>query len=141
MTWTLKLRGSTDRPIAAEYLCPVHGRFTRDVQRDANGDPPAELPCPDRLTVVDSCALYATPRHGGSVCGLTSPYVISAPARVKVRLVEAAVRGKSEKPEFKTWTNTDNLAEGQDLEDWRADRAKVWEEQAWKDAKEIARDL
>ncbi len=45
MTWTMKLTRS-DRPMVAEYLCPVHGRFELTVDRDANGDPPDEATCP-----------------------------------------------------------------------------------------------
>lgn len=156
MTWKLTVRGSADRPIAAEYLCPVHGRFTLDVERDANGDPPAEMPCGATATPesevaafrmlgvgeADDAALMG--HHFDSTrptrCGITSPYVISAPARAKVRSVEA-VRGGYERPERPTWTDTTNLGEGQTLEDWQDDRAKVWEREREREVMQMAKEL
>lgn len=111
MTFTIKHRGSGG-PMIAEYECPVHGRFEATVQRDEAGDPPVDVVCPD---INDD----------GVICSQVSPWRISAP-RVRVRVIEV-VRGGYQKPERETWTNTENLGEGQSLEDWRADRAKVWE--------------
>ena len=39
MTFTIKHTRSPGARIAAEYLCPVHGRFAVDVPRDENGEP------------------------------------------------------------------------------------------------------
>lgn len=105
-TWRIVTRGAPTPTIAAEYICPVHGRFSVDAQRDANGDAPASVTC-------------AAP------CRELSPYAISAP-RGKVKAVEV-VRGGYQKPEAETWTNTENLGEGQDYDDWVADRDQVWE--------------
>ncbi len=67
MTFQIKLRGSADRPIAAEYLCPVHGRFVLTVERDQHGDPPGEAACPGGGS------------WGHCAPGKSSPFVISAP--------------------------------------------------------------
>lgn len=116
MTWTIKIRGTTDRPIAAEYLCPVHGRFAVTVDRDANGDAPSLEACPED-------------------CGAASPYAVSAP-RVGVRRVEA-VKGGWEKPARKTFLDTRNLGEGQDIDEWREDRARIRDQQRRDSLKEL----
>lgn len=134
MSWILKHTRS-DRPIAAEYLCPVHGRFARDVDRDENGEAPPELPCPAQGMG------FADPRDAeffevNAVCGLTAPYVISAPARAAVKHWEVE-RGKWEKPERPTYFDTRKLGEGQPLHEFREERAKVWEEHRWRENKEL----
>jgi hypothetical protein len=63
------IHGSADRPIAAEYVCPVHGRFTQIVDRDANGDPPESTDC--RVEVGPTGFEYP--------CDKVSGWVISAP--------------------------------------------------------------
>lgn len=143
MTWTLKHKRS-DRPMVAEYLCPVHGRFELTVERDANGDPPDEVPCPDDNAPGPGASIdYFTAMNLGldegqpEYCGLTSPFAISAPGYCKVKNVEAA-RGGYQKPERPTWTDTTNLGEGQDVDDWWDDRAKVWERQRESEIKELA---
>lgn len=131
MTFTIKIRGSTDRPIAAEYMCPEHGRFTLTVDRDANGDPPGEMPCPKALDQV---------RYdwAGDHCWADSPFVISAP-RVGVRRVEA-VKGGWEKPARKTFLDTRDLGEGQDIDEWRENRAAIRDEDRRKHLKELIDD-
>lgn len=174
MTWTLKHTRS-DRPMVAEYLCPVHGRFTLEVARDANGNPPDGATCPAHrrrercptcirpmATDQDSLSLDLNPDDGEGTaalcwrhwnignqcdgvtsesveppCGLASPFVISRPGYCKVKNVEA-VRGGYQKPERPTWTDTTNLGEGQDVDDWWDDRAKVWDRQRESEIKELA---
>lgn len=130
MTWTLKIRGSTDRPIAAEYCCPVHGRFTAVVDRDANGDAPGVAPHHEEVEHYDGDM-----RSLVAYCDLASPYVISAP-RVGVRRVEA-VRGNWEKPARKTFLDTRDLGEGQDIDDWRANREAIRDQQRRDSLKEL----
>ncbi|MCA1833029.1 MAG: hypothetical protein ABR520_11205 [Mycobacteriales bacterium] len=144
MTWQIKVRTAPGALVAAEYECPVHGRFAVDVPRGENGDPPAEWPCaapmyPGPGASVDYAFALAMPmrREDYGTCGTPSPHVISAPARCKVRLVEA-VRGRDQKPEHKTWTDMTNLMEGQPVDEWREDRErKVWDEERHKAVKEI----
>jgi hypothetical protein len=69
--WVMKRSGAVDEPVALEYLCPVHGRFTARVSKD---DTPDEMPCPVRLSKIDSLALYETLSQAGGLCGLTSPW-------------------------------------------------------------------
>lgn len=124
--WRIKTRGNAaGLPIAAEYMCPVHGRVAHDVYRDANGDAPAMFQC---LTDID----------GVVACGIYACFVISAPA-ARVKLVEV-VRGGYQKPERETWTDTENLGEGQDIEDWHDERDKVWERDRENSIKEILND-
>jgi len=131
MTFTIKHKRS-DRPMVAEYLCPVHGKFALEVARDAEGNPPGEVACPERKPTRP--AEYFALRMSGETdeqakwlgCNEPSPFCISKTGTAKVRGVEV-VRGGYQKPERPTWTDTTNLGEGQDLDDWIADRDKVWE--------------
>lgn len=141
MTYKLTIRTAPGALIAAEYECPVHGRFAIDVPREANGDPPADVACPmenPRWAVVNGAKVGH--EDEGDVCARRSPHVISRTGIAKVRKVEA-IRGGYQKPEFETWTNTENLGEGQDPDDWKADRAKVWERERERESMELARDL
>lgn len=142
MTWKINIRTAPGALVAAEYLCPVHGRFALDVPRGEDGDPPAEQRCVHPIEVRMFSLFGATPeeRADRKRCPELAPHVISAPGTAKVRRVEA-VRGSYQRPEFETWTNTENLGEGQDLDDWKDDRAKVWEREREREAMELARDL
>jgi len=119
VTFEIKIRGASTGLVRHEYLCPAHGRLTVIVERDASGDPPASAAC--------------------SVCGEPSEYVISAP-RGKVRVAEV-VRGSYQKPERETWTNFENLGEGQDPDEWQADRARVWERDREQDVYQLTQEL
>lgn len=144
MTWILKSTRS-DRPVVAEYLCPVHGRFALEVARLDNGDPPAEATCPAlglghplyRPRPEDSAGdLRRAQRRGEWRCGAASPFAISAPGAVRVKNFEV-VRGKWERPERPTYFDTRKLGEGQPLEEFRADRRRIWEEKRWHENKEL----
>jgi len=123
MTFKIKISGSIDRPIAAEYLCPVHGRFALTVERDPHGDPPSAAACP------------AGGSWGYCAPGKSSPFVISAPL-VGVRRVEA-VKGGWQKPERPTWLDTRDLGEGQDLDEWRQKRGAIRDQQRRDSLKEL----
>jgi len=136
--WKLTVRTSPGSLIAAEYECPVHGRFALDVSRGEDGDPPREVRC----VKVGLGAVRQGDAWIQIPCGAAAAHVISAPGIARVKKVTAAVRGSDNvKPEFSTWTDTTNLAEGQDLDDWKADRAKVWERENERQAMELAREL
>jgi hypothetical protein len=96
MTWVVKHKRSPGSLIAAEYECPVHGRFTRTVERDEHGNPPSDVECDER-----ECDRYCDRCDVGGDCGTTcrrlAPHVISS-CRVKVRTVTAARRGKDPDP-------------------------------------------
>lgn len=132
MTFTIKHKRA-DRPMVAEYTCPEHGKFAREVDRDENGDPPAELPCRVEVERYDGVR-----RSLVTYCGLTSPFTISAP-RVGVRRVEA-VRGGWEKPARKTFLDTRDLGEGQDPDEWRENRAAIRDEDRRQHLKELIDD-
>ena len=125
MAFTIKIRGAPSRVISAEYLCPTHGRFALDVERDANGDPPEWVHC-----------AYPFDGAAGPVrCTEACQWVISAPLG-KVKAWEV-VRGGWQKPERETWLDTRNLGEGQELDDWREDRRKIRDRQRERELKEL----
>lgn len=138
MSFTIKVRGAKTRTIAAEYYCEEHGRFELDIERTVGGDAPDTVPCP---FVVEEQRpyVYHTDEDGtehvcyqDALCEEPATWCVSAPL-ARVQKVTAAVKGKWQKPERATWTDTSNIAEGQPLYDWKEDRAKVWEEERKKD--------
>lgn len=137
MTFAIKVRGAPTATIAAEYYCEEHGRFELDVERTAAGDAPDAVPCPFTVEVAQ-----LHPDTGEYLvemsCGLPAIWCISAPL-ARVRKIEA-VKGKSQKPERETWTDTRSLGEGQPLYEWKEDRAKVWEEWRKKDVMRFAKE-
>lgn len=145
MPWILKHKRST-QPMVAEFLCPVHGRFERLVDRDMNGDPPAAAECPHRIETrpAEQFALMTcgegTEEARWLGCHEVSPFCISNPGYAKVKAVEA-VRGSYQKAERPTWTDTTNLGEGQDLDDWQDDRAKVWDRHREDEVHKMAKEL
>jgi len=107
MTWTIKIRSSPGALMASDYECPFHGRFTATVARDANGDPPDEVPCP-----------FVEALHNGSTgwrevaCSDLSPFRISMPA-VHTQFVVSAYQGKPAPKPHPNAMDTRPLAEGQ----------------------------
>lgn len=123
MTWVVKHRGAPATTTArADYYCEVHGRFEAEVQRDANGDAPDSIVC--------------SIEHG---CELRAVWCVSAPV-TRVRKFEA-VKGKSDKPPTKYYTDTSAIGEGQPLYEWREDREKVWEQKRQEDVMRFAREV
>ncbi len=131
MSFTIKIRGAPTSTVAAEYFCEQHGRFELDVDRNDAGDAPDVIPCPVELVVESEL--------DAPTCGLPATYCISAPM-TRVRKIEAVNKGKWQKPEHKTWTDTSAIAEGQPLYEWKEDRAKVWEEKRKQDVVNFARE-
>ena len=125
MTFTIKVRGGGG-PMLAEYRCPIHGVFELVVTRDANGDPPAEQPCPADLPCVI-----------GPDCGLPSPWTISAPA-VHTQFVITASKGRNDPKPHPKAMDTRMLAEGRKNE-FRKQRKKIREEERHKRVKELLR--
>lgn len=103
--------------ILADYYCPVHGSFEATVESPA----PDEVPCPSG-------------EHGGMCdcgcewepCNLPSRWVPSA-VLGRVRLGEV-VRGPNERPPNRLSLDTRKLGEGQSMEEYRAERAKIQQE-------------
>jgi hypothetical protein len=109
VTFSVKVRGQ-EGVIAAEYLCPVHGRVALDVRRDDKGDPPDLVLCP---VVIDE--------DKAIVCGATSEWVISAP--MGRAALCSFTRGKNDPPPPNA-ANTRELAEGMPYHEWRAKHEK-----------------
>lgn len=135
MTYVVKHRGPT-RAVPKEFCCPVHGDFTADADRDAESAPcPAVFAPPSESTLrVFRGALGLPPggldpsnRPSPVVCGEPSPWTPRKVPAIRMRRIEA-VRGKPEAAEHKGWLDTSNLEEGQDPEEFAADREKVHEE-------------
>lgn len=102
MTFTYKIRGDASAPIAAEFECPVHGRFEATMPRDRMPD---ALPCLS--------------------CDEPSPWRFPAPGAARVKLGEL-VRGKSdERPPESIMLDTRPLADGMPLAEWRAKQADI----------------
>lgn len=97
------------RPIAQEFRCPQHGVFTAIVDSGTE-----RASCPH----VDSTNL---------LCATSSPWSPSRAPVMRMRRVEAT-KGKSETAEHPEWNFQRNLEEGQDFDDWEADREKAAEE-------------
>ncbi len=123
MTFAIKVRGSAGL-LMAEYRCPVHGVFEVLVERDANGDPPAEAMC----TVAVG--------WGGEVpCDEPAPWTISAPP-VHTQFVVFATHGRNDAKPNRDALDTRPLAEGRKKE-WRINRNKLREERRHKRVKEL----
>lgn len=116
MTFIVKTRGDTTRPIVAEYTCDACGLFDVLVDRDASGGAPDEVPCIE-------CAAPAT----------WTPSAVAG----HVRRVEV-VRGGWQKPERKTWLDTRELGEGQSLGEFREKRRAIRAEQRRREIKDLA---
>ena len=99
--------------ILSDWECPVHGLFESTAPPHVDS-----IPCP--------------------VCDAPSPWRPS-PVHGRVRRVEV-VRGRWSKPERPTYYNTQALGEGQDPAEWRASRAKVWDEKRKAEVMQIARE-
>lgn len=96
MTFRIITRGAP-RPVRKDFICDVHGKFTALVDSDTD-----ETRCP---------APY---------CALWSPW---SPSVIPMRMRRAqATTGKSDKPEHANWDFQANLEEGQDPDEWQADR-------------------
>jgi hypothetical protein len=124
MTYTVKTRGAGGL-VVAEYLCPEHGRFEAMVQRDENGDPPAEQPCP---FIIAERERWDEGRHEDedTLCEDPSPWTISAPKQ-KVLTVKptAAVRGGDMKERPPWMLDTRPLAEGMKYSEWKKKQADL----------------
>lgn len=118
MTWVRKRSGDLERPIVAVYRCPVHGEFDAEVSRDATGGAPEVVQC-------------------SATCSMLASWT-PTPVACRVRRVEVT-RGKWEKPEQKTFLDTRKLGEGQDVEEFQAERKKVWTEHRHKEIRELLR--
>lgn len=122
--------------IVSEYICPVHGRFTATVEREPNGDPPAEAKCERWLTEAETKALGHTwSGYSTLFCGKWSPWTISAPIG-RVKLGEALTRGKSD-PCPPGYLDTRALGEGQPLDEWKAERREKQRQERLREAKEV----
>lgn len=113
MTFVIKQRGDRSATIVCVYTCPEHGEFDAEVHRDENGDSPDAVMCGHAA--------------GPDVCELEATWTPS-PVFGKVRRVEVT-RGKWEKPERKTYLDTRKLGEGQDVDEFRAERRKLWRDE------------
>jgi hypothetical protein len=144
MTFTVRIRGDRSAAMVCVYTCETHGPFDAEVQRDANGDPPDVALCP----IDDDCHGCGGQCCSGckvcdgkchAPCGLDARWTPSADVGCRVRRVEVT-RGKWEKPERKTYLDTRKLGEGQDPEEFRAERKAMWDQKRRDEAYRVARE-
>jgi hypothetical protein len=91
MTWTIKTRGDSKALIAAEYECPVHGRFEVPVPRDEVVD---LMRCPISVDELYAIGNDRPIDHGYDLfCGRIAPFRFPCPM-TRVQRVTAARRGK-----------------------------------------------
>lgn len=95
-----------------EFCCPVHGRFELTVERATDPD---AAPCP----ALDE-DLYDW-KQGGPLCGISSPWCISAPMVRKLTIkVQAVTTAKSDdRPPGMLDTRGLGL-NGQSMREWNA---------------------
>lgn len=138
-----------DTPIVATYTCPAHGEMDVEVRRDANGEAPDVILCPVDDPFDDCIGCGGQPSAPGAsdcaLCNGTSHSVCSrdagwtaSPVAGRVRRVEVS-RGKWEPPERKSYLDTRKLGEGQDPEEFRKERKKMWTEKRLAGVKELLR--
>jgi hypothetical protein len=138
VTFTVKSRGDRSATIVCVYTCPEHGAFDAEVHRDENGDSPDEVKCQHWLAQEETEA-GGYQWHGSPTlfCGKWSTWT-PVPIAGHVRRVEVS-RGKYEKPERKTYLDTRKLGEGQDPDEFRAERKKIWTEKRREKVKDLLR--
>lgn len=142
MTFVRKFNGkeaAPNEPIVAVYTCPLHGEFDAKVRRLENGEAPDSIQCGDDV----EAGTTTHPLTGGPAivferCELEAAWTPSPTVACRVRRIEV-VRGKWEKPERKTYLDTRKLGEGQDIEEFQAERKNVWTEQRRRRVKELLR--
>jgi hypothetical protein len=120
MTWTYRRRENPGSEVSADYECPIHGRFTRAVVRDENGDPPQ----------VVRCKCPATGAEEWGMCGMPAAWRPSAPGAVHIRRAELVRGGGSERPPDRHVMDTRPLADGMPLDEFKARRAAVHRDEA-----------
>lgn len=109
MSFKIITRGAP-RPVRADFRCPVHGVFTALVDSGTES-----VLCP-REHERKGILLTAF----GHICNQVSPW---SPSLIPMRMARAqATTGKSDAPEHRDWDFTRNLEEGQDPDEWEADR-------------------
>lgn len=125
MTFIVKTRGAGGL-FMAEYICPIHGRFERVVERD-NGGAPSAMQC---TALIGYGIDLGYDESGVAVaCGQWSPYAISAPkTKVDSMPCTAVVRGGDMKERPPGMLDTRPLAEGMPMSEWRKVQKKHQEE-------------
>ena len=106
MTFTVRIRGTSSALIAAEFECPEHGVFEALCHRDAD-------------------------THLCPACGAVSDWRISAPMSGRPAFISAR-RGKNEEKPFPTAMDTEALADGMPMHEWKAQREKIWNDHEYK---------
>jgi len=114
MTFIVKTRGAP-RPVRKDFICARHGKFTALVDSDTDS-----APCPRAVPIECACGYPDCDAVGQEECNEQSPWSPSV-IPMRMRRVEAT-RGKNDAPEHADWNFTQNFEDGQDPDDWQADR-------------------
>lgn len=136
MSFVRKFNGKAEAPpneaIVAVYTCPEHGEMDVEVQRDDRGEAPDVILCP----AEDEHGIVFAGDDAAQLCGRSATWTPSPSVACRVRRVEV-VRGKWEKPERNTYLDTRKLGEGQDIEEFRAERRKMWQAKRREEIKDL----
>ena len=119
--FTVKVRGGGR--ILREFRCPEHGVFESYEPGDA-------VPCPEWTDSDCPCG-----ECQGGPCDLPSERCFTSAPLGRVRAGEVA-RGKSDPPPHPLALDTRPLAEGMPLNEWKAQRAALWDGQRRRELKE-----
>lgn len=110
MTYTVKVRGAVGSGlIAREYTCPEHGVFDALVERSYGN-----------LAIACPAPRDNSPAECGRASELTTSAVLG-----RVKLGEVS-RGKIEKPPTPAALDTEALADGMPLAEFKAKRRAMW---------------
>jgi hypothetical protein len=133
VTFTIKRRG-TPGPIAAEFICPDHGRFEAVVARDENGDPPTAAPC-EHVTGMVQHRNASDDTFYPVKCGKPAAFAISAPRVKTLWKPTAVVKGKADERPSPLHMDHSAVADGKmTMGEWREQRANTWRD--WRIAEE-----
>lgn len=115
-TFIIRLRGDVEGLIEHEYLCPLHGRFLASVVR---ADPPDNVPCKLDLFCREQAWWSPTAMN------------------VNMPVASAGSKARDDVRPHEGFMSTRNIADGQSVKDWKAERATYWETQRKRGAKDM----
>jgi hypothetical protein len=128
MAFTIKLGGDPSAPIAAEFECPVHGRFESTLPRDQLPD---ALPCPRwKASTVDEAIPVVR-------CARPSPWRFPAPGATRVKLGELTQGKVMDYPPESVCLDTRPLADGMPYSEWKAKQNNISRDLALKHARSM----
>ena len=124
MTYVIKMRGAPTATEVCEFECPTHGRYVTTVDRPA----PDAVHCPMEIESAEGVL---------TECGIESPWRISAPGFVKVKVAEFSQGKNIERPPADVMLDTRDLGDGMPMHEWRAKQDAIRKDMVYKRAKAV----